>query len=50
MVNAGEIKSELAPMYERALRDEAAGTSIVMRDPGVRPHLPRRPSWAGRWE
>jgi hypothetical protein len=50
MVNTGAIKPELALMYERVLRDEAAGKSSVMRDPGVRPHLPRRPSWARRWE
>ena len=31
LVNAGEIKPDLATAYERALRDEAAGKSIVMR-------------------
>ena len=50
MVNKGEIKPEQAEMFERALRDEQDGKSIVMRDPGVRPRPPRRPSWASRWE
>ena len=50
MVIAGEIRAEFAAMYERALRDEAAGKSVVMRDPGVRPRPPRRTSWARRWE
>ena len=45
MVRAGEIKPELAPMFERALRDEQAGKAIVMRNPGVRPRPPKRPSW-----
>ena len=45
MVNAGEIKPELAQMFERALRDEAAGKVIIMRDPGIRPRPPRKPSW-----
>jgi hypothetical protein len=44
MVNAGEIKPELAQMFERALRDEAAGKVIIMRDPGIRPRPPRKPS------
>ena len=46
MVNKGEIKPELAEMFERALRDEQDGKSIVMRDPGIRPRPPKRPSWA----
>lgn len=46
MVNAGEIKPELAQMFERALRDEVAGKAIIMRDPGIRPRPPRKPSWA----
>ena len=45
MVNTGAIKPALAAMFEKALRDEAAGKSIVMRDPGVRPRLPKKPSW-----
>ena len=36
MVNAGEIKPELAQMFERALRTKLRGKTIVMRDPGVR--------------
>ena len=45
MVNAGEIKPELAEMYERALRSEADGSSMVMRNPGIRPRPPKKPSW-----
>ena len=48
-VAAGRIAPALAHMYERALRDEQAGKATIMRDPGVRPKPPRRPSWA-RWE
>ena len=49
MVAKGEIKPELAPMFEKALRSEADGRSVVMRNPGVKPKPPRRPSWS-RWE
>ena len=45
MVERGEIPAALAGMFERALRDEQAGKAIVMRDPGVRPRPPKRPSW-----
>jgi hypothetical protein len=44
-VAAGRIAPTLAPMFEKALRDEQAGKAIVMRDPGVRPRPPKRPSW-----
>ena len=50
MVSTGQIRADQAPMYERALRDEVDGKAIVMRDPGIRPRPPRRPSWASRWE
>jgi hypothetical protein len=49
MVSKGEIKAAHAHMYERVLRDEAAGRSTIMRDPKIKPKPPRRPSWA-RWE
>ena len=45
MVNKGEIKPEHAEMFERALRDEQDGKSIVMRNPQIKPRPPRRPSW-----
>ena len=45
MVAAGEIKPELAQMYEKALRAEADGKGHIMRDPRIRPKPPRRPSW-----
>ena len=37
-----------AHVRERALRDEVDGKAIIMRDPGIRPRPPRRPSWASR--
>ena len=46
-VEAGRIKPELASMVERALRDEAAGKCIVMRNPGIKPRPPRAPGLAG---
>jgi hypothetical protein len=52
MVATGEIKPELAPMYERVLRDEADGKAITMNSLArsvPRPRPPKRPSWA-RWE
>ena len=45
MVTTGEIKPDLAPMFEKILRDERDGRAIVMRDPGIRPRPPRKPSW-----
>jgi hypothetical protein len=44
----GAIKPELAPHYEKALRDELDGRAIVMRDPGVRPRPPSRPGQQSR--
>jgi hypothetical protein len=40
-VVAGRIKTELAPMVERALRDEAAGKCVVMRDPKIVRRFPK---------
>jgi hypothetical protein len=40
-----QVKPELKSMFERALANEAAGDGEVMRDPQVRPRLPRKPSW-----
>ena len=45
MVNKGEIKPEQAEIFERALRDEQDGKSIVMRNPHIKPKPPRKPSW-----
>jgi hypothetical protein len=45
-VKSGAIKPELAHMYASALQDEADGKSIVMRDPGIRPRPPKKPSWS----
>ncbi|MBR1153572.1 hypothetical protein [Bradyrhizobium sp. JYMT SZCCT0428] len=40
-------------MIARAFADEGAGRAVIMRDPGIRPKPPRRPSWdrenGGRW-
>ena len=44
-VAAGRIPPALAQACERALRDEAAGKAIVMRDPKIKPRMPRKPSW-----
>jgi hypothetical protein len=32
-------------MRQRALQDERDGKCVVMRDPKIRPRLPRKPSW-----
>jgi hypothetical protein len=45
-VAAGRIPRELAPACERALRDEAAGKCVVMRDPKIVRRLPRSPEEA----
>ena len=47
-VAAGRIKPEMAPMLERALRDEAAGKCVVMRKPKIVRKLPRSPEEARR--
>ena len=39
------IKPELAHMFERALRDEADGKSIVMREPRIVRKFPKGPSY-----
>jgi hypothetical protein len=47
-------KTEPEPVHEtyremllrRAREDEAAGKAWIMRDPGVKPRLPRKPSWS----
>ena len=39
----------LEQLRQRALQDERDGKCVVMRNPGVKPKPPRRPSWA-RWE
>ena len=39
------IKPELAHMFERALRDEAGGKSIVMREPRIVRKFPKGPSY-----
>jgi hypothetical protein len=45
MVSTGEIKPEQARWIEKALRDEQAGKCVVMRNPGIKPRPPRKPSW-----
>jgi hypothetical protein len=38
MVAEGEIKAEMAPHIERALRDEAACKCVIMRNYAARAH------------
>jgi hypothetical protein len=45
-VEAGRIPRELAPACERALRDEAAGRCVIMRNPKIVRRLPRSPAEA----
>jgi hypothetical protein len=35
----------LEEMRRRALEDEKAGRGTVMRNPGIKPKPPRKPSW-----
>jgi hypothetical protein len=44
-VEAGRIPAALAPMCEKALRDEADGKCVVMRDPKLKRSFPKGPSW-----
>ena len=44
MVRTGQIKPALAHLFERALRDERDGRSIIMREPPrPRPKWPKGP-------
>jgi hypothetical protein len=45
-VEAGRIPLHLARACEQALRDEADGKCVVMRDPKIKPRPPRKPSWS----
>ena len=40
-----ENESHYDKMCRRALEAEARGEAVVMRDPKIRPKLPRKPSW-----
>jgi hypothetical protein len=44
-VKAGRIPLELARGCEQALRDEADGKCLVMRNPRIKKRPPKRPSW-----
>ncbi len=47
-VEAGRVSLARAQHLERALRDEADGKVVIMRDPKIKPKMPRRPSYDRR--
>jgi hypothetical protein len=42
-VETGRITPEWAPLLERALREEAAGKCVIMRNPQIKPRPPKAP-------